>query len=105
MTVVMSFPRKRESRRYLILLTLKKKKRIWIPNQVGDDSSVVIPAKAGIQKVFISFNIRLKNNIDSCLKIPEITENENNKGKEIKHWIPNQVGDDSSVVIPAKAGI
>ena len=54
MTVVMSFPRKRESRkyfcysgldtesrRYLILLTLKKKKRIWIPNQVGDDRGVV----------------------------------------------------------------
>ncbi|HXK70989.1 MAG TPA: hypothetical protein PK455_06800 [Caldisericia bacterium] len=25
--------------------------------------------------------------------------------KESKHWIPNQVGDDSSIVIPAKAGI
>jgi hypothetical protein len=31
MTVVMSFPQKRESRI----------KRFWIPNQVGDDSGVV----------------------------------------------------------------
>jgi len=46
------------------------------------------------------------------LLISGITENENNK-KERKHWIPNQVGDDSGVVfgddsgdvIPAKAGI
>ena len=30
--------------------------------------------------------------------ISGITENENNKGKEIKHWIPNQVGDDIGVV-------
>jgi len=79
----------------------------------GDDSSNVIPAKAGIQEVFISFNIRLKNNIDSPLLISGITENENNEEKERKHWIPNQVGDDSGVVfgddssnvIPAKAGI
>jgi hypothetical protein len=36
--------------RYItFLLVLKKKKRIWILNQVGDDSSNVIPAKAGIQ--------------------------------------------------------
>ncbi len=27
--------------------------------------------------------------------ISGITENENNKEKERKHWIPNQVGDDS----------
>ena len=60
----------------------------------GDDSSNVIPAKAGIQEVFISFNIRLKNNIDSPLLISGITENENNEEKERKHWIPNQVGDD-----------
>jgi hypothetical protein len=58
----------------------------------------VIPAKAGIQEVFLSFNIREKNNIDSCLRISGITENENNKEKERKHWIPNQVGDDSGVV-------
>jgi len=52
----------------------------------------VIPAKAGIQEVFIpSSNVREKKTIDSCLKISGITENEN--GKE-KHWIPNQVGDD-----------
>jgi len=29
------------------------------------------------------------------LKISRITENKNNKEKERKHWIPNQVGDDS----------
>ncbi|HQG82176.1 MAG TPA: hypothetical protein PK455_05740 [Caldisericia bacterium] len=53
----------------------------------------VIPAKAGIQEVFIpSSNVREKKTIDSCLKISGITENEN--GKESKHWIPNQVGDD-----------
>ncbi len=60
----------------------------------------VIPAKAGIQEVFLSFNIREKNNIDSCLRISGITENENNKEKERKHWIPNRVGDDSSNDIP-----
>ena len=32
--------------------------------------------------------------------ISGITENENNKEKERKHWIPNQVGDDRSLVIP-----
>ncbi|HXK70945.1 MAG TPA: hypothetical protein PK455_06575 [Caldisericia bacterium] len=51
-------------------------------------------AIAGIQDAFLSFNIREKNNIDSCLLISRITENENNKEKERKHWIPNQVGDD-----------
>ena len=30
--------------------------------------------------------------------ISGITENENNKEKERKHWIPNQVGDDIGVV-------
>ena len=78
-------------------------KRAWIPNQVGDDSGCafeddsgdVIPAKAGIQEVFLSSNIREKNNIDSPLLISGITENENNKEKERKHWIPNRVGDDS----------
>jgi len=55
-------------------------------------------AIAGIQEAFLSFNIREKNNIDSCLKISGITENENNKEKERKHWIPNQVGDDNCVV-------
>jgi hypothetical protein len=39
-----------------------------------------------------------RNNIDSCFKISGITENENNKEKERKHWIPNQVGDDSGMV-------
>ena len=58
----------------------------------------VIPAKAGIQEVFLSFNIREKNNIDSPLLISGITENENNKEKERKAWIPNQVGDDIGVV-------
>ena len=57
-------------------------------------------AIAGIQEVFLSFNIREKNNIDSPLLISGITENENNKEKERKHWIPNQVGDDRSLVIP-----
>ena len=61
-------------------------------------TAVVIPAKAGIQEVFLSSNIREKNNIDSCLKISRITENKNNKEKERKHWIPNQVGDDIGVV-------
>ena len=60
----------------------------------------VIPAKAGIQEVFLSSNVREKKNIDSPLLISGITENENNKEKERKHWIPNQVGDDISVVIP-----
>jgi len=55
-------------------------------------------AKAGIQEVFLSSNIREKNNIDSPLLISGITENENNKEKERKHWIPNQVGDDIGVV-------
>ena len=55
----------------------------------------VIPAKAGIQEVFLSSNVREKKNIDSPLLISGITENENNKEKERKHWIPNQVGDDS----------
>jgi hypothetical protein len=32
------------------------------------------------------------------LKISRITENKNNKEKERKHWIPNQVGDDIGVV-------
>ena len=77
--------------------------------------------KRGIQEVFFSFDVREKNNIDSPLLISGITENENNKEKERKHWIPNQVGDDiecafgddigvvfgddSGDVIPAKAGI
>jgi len=30
--------------------------------------------------------------------ISRITENKNNKEKERKHWIPNQVGDDIGVV-------
>jgi hypothetical protein len=51
-------------------------------------------AIAGIQEVFLSFDVREKKNIDSCLKISGITENENNKEKERKAWIPNQVGDD-----------
>ncbi|HPO29321.1 MAG TPA: hypothetical protein PLD35_04835, partial [Caldisericia bacterium] len=38
-----------------------------------DDISVVIPAKAGIQEVFLSSNIREKNNIDSPLLISGIT--------------------------------
>jgi len=54
-------------------------------------------AIAGIQEVFLSFNIREKNNIDSCLKISGMTKNENNIEKN-KHWIPNQVGDDNSMV-------
>ena len=54
--------------------------------------------KRGIQEVFFSFDVREKNNIDSPLLISGITENENNKEKERKHWIPNQVGDDSGVV-------
>jgi hypothetical protein len=37
--------------------------------------------------------------------ISGITENENNKGKERKHWIPNQVGDDKLLWIPAFAGM
>jgi len=30
--------------------------------------------------------------------ISGITENENNREKERKYWIPNQVGDDNSMV-------
>jgi len=30
--------------------------------------------------------------------ISGISENENNKEKERKHWIPNQVGDDNGMV-------
>ena len=64
-------------------ITKKKERKYWIPNQVGDDIGVVfgndsgdvIPAKAGIQEVFLSFNIREKNNIDSPLLISGITEN------------------------------
>ena len=59
-------------------------------------------AIAGIQEVFLSFNIREKNNIDSPLLISGITENENNKEKERKHWIPNQVGDDKLLLITDK---
>ena len=58
----------------------------------------VIPAKAGIQDVFLSSNVREKKNIDSPLLISGITENENNREKERKYWIPNQVGDDNSIV-------
>jgi len=36
--------------------------------------------------------------------ISGITENENNKEKERKHWIPNQVGDDSGVVFGDDSG-
>ena len=54
----------------------------------------------------ISFsNVREKNNIDSCLKISRITENKNNKEKERKHWIPNQVGDDIGVVFEDDIGV
>jgi hypothetical protein len=62
MTEVLSFPRKRESRKYFFFKQIKGKKngisfrigknkesKHWIPNQVGDDRSIVIPAKAGIQ--------------------------------------------------------
>ena len=51
-----------------------------------------------------SSNVREKNNIDSCLKISRITENKNNKEKERKHWIPNQVGDDIGVVFGDDSG-
>ncbi len=47
----------------------------------------------------------MKNNIDSCLKILGITENENNKEKERKHWIPNQVGDDDCMVFGDDIGV
>ena len=36
--------------------------------------------------------------------ISGITENENNKEKERKHWIPNQVGDDIGVVFGDDSG-
>ena len=54
--------------------------------------------KCGNPGSISSSNVREKNNIDSPLLISGITENENNKEKERKHWIPNQVGDDSGVV-------
>jgi len=38
------------------------------------------------------------------LLISGITENENNKEKERKHWIPNQVGDDIGVVFEDDSG-
>jgi len=69
-----------------------------LPISVIPANYLSFKAIAGIQEVFLSFNVREKNNIDSCLKISEITENENNKEKERKHWIPNQVGDDNSMV-------
>jgi len=80
--------------------------RTHLSHSVLDTESIhVIPATylsfraiAGIQEVFLSFNIREKNNIDSPLLISRITENENNKEKKRKHWIPNQVGDDIGVV-------
>ncbi|HPO29318.1 MAG TPA: hypothetical protein PLD35_04820 [Caldisericia bacterium] len=37
--------------------------------------------------------------------ISRITENENNKEKERKHWIPNQVGDDIGVVFEDDIGV
>jgi len=39
------------------------------------------------------------------LKISGITENENNKEKERKHWIPNRVGDDIGVVFGVDIGV
>ena len=59
----------------------------------------------GIQEVFLSSNVREKKNIDSCLKISGITEKENNKEKERKHWIPNQVGDDDCMVFGDDIGV
>ena len=53
-------------------------------------TAVVIPAKAGIQELFLSSNIREKNNIDSCLKISGITENENEK--EVNTGSPIKLG-------------
>jgi hypothetical protein len=47
----------------------------------------------------------VKNNIDSPLLISGITKNENNKEKERKHWIPNQVGDDIGVVFGDDIGV
>jgi len=47
----------------------------------------------------------VKNNIDSPLLISRITENENNKEKERKHWIPNQVGDDDCMVFGDDIGV
>ena len=68
----------------------RKENKHWIPNQVGDDSGVVfgddssnvIPAKAGIQEVFFviphlmriqsilpSFNINERKNIESLVNI------------------------------------
>jgi len=73
--------------------TFKDDRSVVIPHTL-----YVIPAKAGIQEVFISSNVREKKNIHTCFKIPGISENENNKEKERKHWIPNQVGDDNGMV-------
>ena len=39
------------------------------------------------------------------MKISGITENENNKEKERKHWIPNQVGDDDCMVFGDDIGV
>jgi len=39
------------------------------------------------------------------LLISRITENENNKEKERKHWIPNQVGDDDCMVFGDDIGV
>ncbi len=58
----------------------------------------VIQSDCGNPGSISSSNVREKNNINSCLKILGITENENNKEKERKHWIPNQVGDDDCMV-------
>jgi len=54
-------------------------------------TAVVIPAKAGIQEVFLpSFNVREKKTIDSCLKISGITKNENEK--EVNSGSPIKLG-------------
>ena len=34
-----------------------------------------------------------------------MTKNENNKEKERKHWIPNQVGDDNCIVFGDDIGV
>ena len=50
----------------------------------------VIPAKAGIQEVFLSLNIKKKIKNEFLFRL--VTTK---KKKRSKHWIPNQVGDDS----------
>ena len=77
---------------------------LWILDKRFGDDSGGHSRESGNPGSISSSNVREKNNIDSPLLISGITENENNKEKERKHWIPNQVGDDIGVVFGDDSG-